>query len=115
MTWTKNSTTTREAREMRLEQLQRVIGEQSPIWIKLDSLMFLVKRKLQCHYVLLNRYQMLREWHATRHTFHSEIGTNPVLRLVHCPNSRKTTCSFEQWQKEKLSHVSHSWKREVEW
>ena len=39
----------------------------------------LVKRKLQDHYVLLNRRQMLREWHTTRHMFHSEIGVRSVL------------------------------------
>ena len=50
--------------------------------IKLDSLTFLVKRKLQKHYVLLNRRQMLREWHTTRHMFHSEIDVRSVLRVV---------------------------------
>ena len=35
-------------------------------------------------------------------------------RRIHCRNSRQTTCSFEQWQRAKLSHVSHSWKRAVE-
>ena len=34
---------------------------------------------------------------------------------IHCRNSRQTTCSFEQWQRAKLSHVSQSWKRAVEW
>ena len=43
---------------------------------------FLVKRKLQDYYVLLNRRQMLREWHTTRHRFHSEIGVQSVLRVV---------------------------------
>ena len=42
----------------------------------------LVKRKLQDHHVLLNRRQMLREWHTTRHMFHSEIGARSVLRVV---------------------------------
>ena len=42
----------------------------------------LVKRKLQEYYVLLNRRQMLREWHTTRHMFHSEIGVQSVLRVV---------------------------------
>ena len=27
---------------------------------------------------------------------------------IHCRNYRQTTCSFEQWQRAKLSHVSHS-------
>ena len=61
----------------------------------------------------------------------SEIVVRSVLRVVdevlrtdelwrtrqriHCRNSRQTTCSFEQWQRAKLSHVSHSWKRAVEW
>ena len=65
-------------REMRLEKLQLVIDEQSPIRIKPDSLIFLVKRKLQEYYVLLNRRQMLREWRTTRHMFHSEIGVQSV-------------------------------------
>ena len=47
-----------------------------------DSLIFLVQRKLQDHYVLLNHRQMLREWHTTRHTFHSEMGARSVLRVV---------------------------------
>ena len=79
---TKKSTTTMETREMRLKKLQLVIDEQSPMRIKPDSLIFLVKRKLQDHYVLLNRRQMLREWHTTRHMFHSEIGVQSVLRVV---------------------------------
>ena len=29
-----------------------------------------------------NRRQMLREWHTTRHMFHSEIGVRSVLRVV---------------------------------
>ena len=82
MTWMKKSTTTMETREMRLEKLQLVIDEQSPMRIKPDSLIFLVKRKLQDHYVLLNRRQMLREWHTTRHMFHSEIGVQSVLRVA---------------------------------
>ena len=54
----------------------------SPMRIKLDSLICRVKRKLQDHYVLLNRRQMLREWQTTRHRFHSEIGVQSVLRVV---------------------------------
>ena len=80
MTRMKKSTATMETREMKLKTLQLVIDEQSPIRIKPDSLIFLVKRKLQDHYVLLNRLQMLREWHTTRHTFHSEIGVRSVLQ-----------------------------------
>ena len=53
-----------------------------PMRIKPDNMIFLVKRKLQEHFVLLNRRQMLREWHTTRHTFHSEIGAHSVLRVV---------------------------------
>ena len=34
------------------------------------------------YYGLLNRRQMLREWHTTRHMFHSEIGVQSVLRVV---------------------------------
>ena len=82
MTWMKKSVTTMEPRDMRLRKLQLVIDEQSPIRIQPDSLIFLVKRKLQEYYVLLNRRQMLREWHTTRHTFHSEIGASSVLRVV---------------------------------
>ena len=52
---------------MRLEKLQLVIDEHLPMRIKPDSLIFLVKRKLQDHYVLLNRRHMLRERHTTRH------------------------------------------------
>ena len=82
MTWMKKSTTTMEPREMRLKKLQLVIDEQSPMRIKPDSLILLVKRKLQEYYVLLNHRQMLREWHTTRHTYHSEIGARSVLRVV---------------------------------
>ena len=46
------------------------------------SSIFLVRRKLQDYYVLLSRRQMLREWHTTRHTFHSEIGVQSVVRVV---------------------------------
>ena len=53
------------AERKRLEKHQLVIDEQSPMRIKPDSLIFLMKRKLQDHYVLLNRRQMLREWHTT--------------------------------------------------
>ena len=67
---------------MRLEKLQLVIDEQSPMQIKPDSLIFLVKRKPQDLYVLLNRRQTLRERHTTRHTFHSEIGVQSVLPVV---------------------------------
>ena len=74
MTWMRNSTATMVPRDMRLKKLQLVIDEQSPMRIKPDSLIFPVKRKLQEYYVLLNHRQMLREWHTTRHTFHSEIG-----------------------------------------
>ena len=79
MTWMKKSTTTMETREMRLDKLQLVIDEQSKMRIKPDNLIFLVKRKLQDHYVFLNRRQMLREWHSTRHMFHSDIGVQSVV------------------------------------
>ena len=69
-------------RDTRLKKLQLVIDEQSPMRIKPDSLTFLVKRKKQEHYVLLNRRQMLRGRHTTRHTFHSEIGAQSVLRVA---------------------------------
>ena len=46
---------------MRLEKLQQVLDEQSPIRIKPDSLIFLVKRKLQDHYALLNRRDLTKE------------------------------------------------------
>ena len=87
--------------------------------------------KMRDHFELLNRRQMPREWRTTRHMFHSEIGVQSVAsrgrssphrrvlvnkkRRIHCRNSRQTTCSFEQWQRVKLSHVSHSRKRAVEW
>ena len=106
-------------------------ASESPTQIKPDSLTFLVKRKQQEHYVLLDRPQTLRGGHTTRHTFHSEIGALSVLRVadkvlridelwwtrrrVLCRSSRRITCSFEQWQRAKLSHASHSWKRAVEW
>ena len=67
---------------MRIEKLQLVIDEQSPMRIKPDSMIFLVKRKLQEYYVLLNHRQMLREWHTTQHMFHSKIGARSVLRVV---------------------------------
>ena len=70
------------AERQRLKKLQLVIDEQSPMRIKPDSLIFLVKRKLQEYYVLLNHRQTLRGWHTTRHTFHSEIGARSVLRVV---------------------------------
>ena len=71
-----------EPRDVRLLKLQLAIDEQSPMRIRPDSLIFLVKRKLQECYVLLNHRQMLREWHTTRHTFHSEIGAHSMLRVV---------------------------------
>ena len=112
------------------QKLQLVIDEQSPIRIKPDSLIYLVKLKLQEYYVLLNLRQMLRERHTTRHTFHSEIGAQSVVRVadevlrtdelwwtrrrILCRNSRRITCEFEHWQRAKIIHVSHSWKRAVE-
>ena len=59
MTWMRKSTATMVPRDMRLKMLQQVIDEQSPMRIKPDSLIFLVRRKLQEHYVLLNHPQML--------------------------------------------------------
>ena len=50
--------------------------------MRMDSLTFLMKRIFQEYYVLLNNRQMLREWHTTRHTFHSEIGAHSVLRVA---------------------------------
>ena len=67
---------------MRLEKLQLMIDEKSPMRIKSDRLIFLVKRKLQDHYVLLHRRQMQRECHTTRHMFHSKMGVQSVLRVV---------------------------------
>ena len=64
------------------QEAQLVIDEQSPMRIKPDSLTFLVKRKQQERYVLLNSPQTLRGWHTTRHTFHSEIGARSMLRVV---------------------------------
>ena len=82
MMWMRKSTATMVPRDTRLEKLQLVIGEQSPMRIKPDSLTFLVKRKLQEYYVLLNHLQTLRGWHTTRHIFHSEIGARSVLRVA---------------------------------
>ena len=52
-------TATMEPRDMRLKKLQLVTDEQSPMRIRPDSLIFLVKRKLQEYYVLLNQRKML--------------------------------------------------------
>ena len=82
MTWMRKSTATMVPRDMRLKKLQLVIDEQSPMPIKPDSLIFLVKRKLQEYYIILNHPQTLREWHTTRQTFHSEIDARSVLRVV---------------------------------
>ena len=113
MTWMRKYTATMVPRDTRLKKLQLVIDEQSTMRSKRDSVTLLVKRKLREHYVLLNHPQTLQEWHTTRHTFHSEIGARSVLRVVdevlrtdECRNSRRITCSFEQWQTAKLSHVS---------
>ena len=67
MTWMRKSTATMVPRDMRLEKLQLVIDEQSPMRIKPDSMTFLVKRNMQEYHVLLNHQQMPREWHTTRH------------------------------------------------
>ena len=82
MTWMRKSVATMLPRDMRLKKLQLVLDEQSPMRIKLDSLIFLVRRKLQEYYVLLNHQQTLREWHTTRHSFHSQIGALSVLRVA---------------------------------
>ena len=58
-TWMRKSTATMVPRDIRLKKLQLVIDEQSPIRIKPNSLIFLVKRKLQEHYVLLTHPQTL--------------------------------------------------------
>ena len=71
-----------ETRDMRIKKRQLVIDKQSPMRIKPDSLIFLVKRELQEYYVLLNRRQMLREWHTTRHMYHSEIGAQSELQVA---------------------------------
>ena len=60
MTWTKKSYDNDGNKRMRLEKLQLVIDEQSPMRIKPGSLMFLVKRKLQGYNVLLIRRQWQR-------------------------------------------------------
>ena len=76
MTWMKKSTTTMETREMRLEKLQLVVDEQSPMRIKPDSLIFLVMRKLQDHYVLLNRRDLTND--ILRH-FEAYGFLNPMI------------------------------------
>ena len=63
----RKSTATMVPRDMRLKKLQLVIDEQSPMLIKPDSLIFLVRRKLQENNVLLNHAQTLREWHNATH------------------------------------------------
>ena len=75
MTWMRKSTATMVQRDMRLKKLQLVIDEQTPMRIKPDSLIFLVKRKLQEYYVLLNHQQTLRGWLTTR-------DTRSIQRLV---------------------------------
>ena len=88
MTWMRKSTATMEPKETRLKKLQLVIDEQSPMRIKPDSLIFLVKRKLQEYYVLLNHRRTLRGRHTTRHTSQSEIGARSVVRVVDSPHRR---------------------------
>ena len=70
--------------------------------------------------VLLNHPQTLRGWHTTRHTLHSEtllrvadevLRTDELWRTrrrILYRNSRRITCSFERWQRAKLSHALHS-------
>ena len=48
--------------------------------------------KLQDHYVLLNRRQMLREWHTTRHMFHSVIGARFFVASRGRSLSAQTSC-----------------------
>ena len=84
-----------ETREMRLGKLQLVDHQQSPMRIKPDSLIFLVKRELQDHYVLLNRRQMLREWHITRNTFHSGRGRSSPHRRVVVNKTADTLPKFQ--------------------
>ena len=74
-----------------------------------DSLIFL----------LLNRRQMLREWHTTRHMFHSEIVSNLCCESW-TKFSAQTSCGEQDggytaefqtdymFIRTKLSHVSHS-------
>ena len=59
MTWMRKSTATMVPSDVRLKKLQLVIDEQSPMRIKPDSLIILVKRKLQGLHVLLNHPQTL--------------------------------------------------------
>ena len=59
MTWMRKSTATMVPRDMRPKKLLLVIDEQSPMRIKPDSLIFLVRRKLQEYYALLNHPQTL--------------------------------------------------------
>ena len=54
MTWMRKSTATMVPRDVRLKKLQLVIDEQPTMQIKPDNSTFLVKRKLQEHYALLN-------------------------------------------------------------
>ena len=128
MTWMRKSTATMVPRDMRLKKLQLLIDEQSPMRIKPDSLIFLVRPKLREYYVLLNHRQILREWHTARHTFHSEIGARSVLRVVGRSSPHRRVCGEQgradtlpkipdrfrvhsnSGREQKVSHVSHSWK-----
>ena len=74
MTWMRKSTATIVPKDMRLQKLQLVIDEQSPMRIRPDSLTFLVKRKLQEHYVLLNHPQALEDG--------TQRDTRSIQRLV---------------------------------
>ena len=57
-------------------------GEESPLRIKQDSLIFLVKREQQEHCAPLYRPQTLQGWCTTQRTFHSGIGAHSALQVV---------------------------------
>ena len=83
MTWTKKSTTTMKTREMRLEKLQLVIDEQSPLRIKPGQLDISgeakTARSLRTPEPPTDAARMA---HNATHMLHSEIGAQFVLQVV---------------------------------
>ena len=83
MTCMRKSTATTVPRDMKLKKLQLVIDEQSPMRIKPDSLIFLVKRKLQEYHALLNHPQTAaRMAHNATHVSIQRLVPDLCLRVV---------------------------------
>ena len=140
--WRERATKWRGRRSLRQcwkrEKLQLMIDEKSSIQINPDSLIFLVKRKLQ-NYVLLKTAKLrspetstdaARMAHNATHVPFRDWcpicvasrGQSSLHRRVVVNKTADTLSKFqtdyfssEQWQRAKLSHVSHSCKRAVEW